>query len=628
MTKQEKAAIVSIAVNLALTLIKFVLASVTASIALLAESYHSMADILSSVMVLLAVRADRLDHSNFLEAQEGTKGKQPPARNKPKIFTPGTWGNKAAMIIGGLLILAAVNIFGRVSQSGTASVRYPLSAAAILGFLALCSYLLYRFESSVGEDTRSNALIADGRHAQTDMLASVLVVISLIADKVGLGFDRIAAGIIALYILTSALFILAKALRSYAATSGLQALSRDVIYEDILFLLVYRAYSRIDESLWERVSRFPGLKGTNETVKKRVASVLIVLLFLIVSCAYAASGIYVLGPGEEAIIERFGKPLHTDSPVGPGLHYHWPWPVERVKMADVKSIRRLTIGYKTGDEQFLILWTNKHYLREYSLITGEGPFLDVAMNVHYRVQNLYNYLFNSAEPDSAIKKIGYNVLRETLGIRPFFSSITADRDALEDTILAEMQRRVDDLGLGLLVQNVCFRDLHPPTQVASAFEDVVSAQEDYETYIEEAHGYRMDLLPRVRAAATTTLNDAEAYRIAQIAQSQGKARFFLLQQEVYRNRQDVTKLRMVLETIEEALSGTPKYVVSRNGTGENPDLWFSVPPFAQIPPLSTQTGMEAQPKQMNVQKKFEINGEEDLIDAITRFHQERAGAKK
>ncbi len=627
MTKQEKAAVVSIAINSLLTLVKFILASITASIALLAEAYHSFADILSSTMVLLALRVDRRDNATPPEVRANSEEEEPAAKPRSRLFTPGNWENKAAIGIGILLFIAAINIFGKVSQSGAISVRYPLIAAIVVGFLALCSYFLYRFEVSVGKDTDSMALVADGRHAQTDMLASALVVIALVATRFGLGFDRIAAGIIASYIFISAIHILAQAIRSYSATAKGHEFSRDIIYEDILFSLVYRTCSRFDKTLWEKLGRLPGLKGPPDYARRRCARALFGLTVLIAVSVFGLSGIYILQPGERAIVERFGKPLQTDDPLGPGLHYHWPWPVERVKRADVEGVKRLTIGYKTGDQTPLILWTNKHYLREYSIITGEGPFLDIAMNVHYRIKDLYQYLFGSAEPDRAVEKLGYQVLRETLGTRPFFSSITSGRDALEDLILTEMQRRADELALGLLIQNVCFRDLHPPTQVARAFEDVVSAQEDYETYIEQAHGYRKDLLPRARASAATTLNDAEAYRNALTAQSVGKAQSFLLQLEAYRKAEDLTRKRMLLETVEETLSSIPKYIIDPGDGDEKPDLWLSMPPFAQQSPPDRRGQIEQQHK-LRIREKSKISSEEDLIDALSRFQQERTGAEK
>ncbi|RJP64980.1 MAG: FtsH protease activity modulator HflK [Candidatus Abyssobacteria bacterium SURF_17] len=619
MTKSEKAAVFSILTNSVLTVVKFLLASITASVALLAEAYHSFADILSSVMVLLALRADRRANSQGVQSQQAEETQvSKPGR---KLFSPGNWENKVAIGIGVLLVIVALSIFGKVSQPGIVPLRYPSIAAIVVGFLALCSYLLYRFEVSVARETGSTSLTADGHHAQSDMLTSVLVVIALVATKVGLALDRIAAAIIGIFILSSAMYILAQAVRSYSASIKGREFSRGVIYEDILFLLLFRTYAKLDRALWKRIETVPWLQGPPESMRRKLTMALLGVAIFLAGCAYAFSGVYLVQPGERAIIERFGKPLQPDSPLGPGLHYHWPWPIEAVKKADVEGIRRLSVGYKTGDQKGLILWTNIHYLREYSVITGEGPFLDVAMNVHYGIEDLYKYLYTNADPDATIEKISYHVLRGTLGTRPFFSSMTIERDTLETLILEEIQKRADQHALGLRILNVCFRDVHPPAQVAFAFEDVVSAQEDYETYIEQANRYRKDILPRARGEAATALSTAQAYRHAAIAQSVGKTQSFILQERVFSQARELTETRMVLETVEETLSDIPKYVID-SGNGEKPDLWFYLSPAAGS---ASGGSREVEPTQVHEKGKTRISSEEDLIDAILRFHQGQEG---
>ncbi len=620
MKKQQKAAVISVIVNCGLTLTKFILAYLTASIALLAEAYHSFADILSSTAVLLAMRADQQVSAVPQTGEES----EPPQKPRAKIFSSGNWENKAALAIGILLVLVAVNIFGRASQQASISLRYPLAAAIVVCFLAVCSYFLYRFEVSVGKETQSTALTADAHHAKTDLLASVLVVAALVSTRFGIGGDRVAAAVIGCLIFVNAVYVLAQALRSYVATARGKEPSHEIVYEDILFFILYRVLSRIDTNIWNRLNKVPGLAGPAESVRQRVGLAVLVFVLFVGGCAYALSGLYVLKPGEQAIVQRFGKPLQKDLPVGPGLHYRLPWPIERVKKADVAGFKRLTVGYQTGDRKELILWTNIHYLREYSIITGEGPFLDVAMNVHYRITNLYEYLYGHADPENTVERISYQVLRETLGTKPFFSSITTGRDALEHLMQKEIQKRSDEMGLGIQIKNVCFRDLHPPTQVAPAFEDVVSAQEDYETYIQQANGYRKDLLPSARALAATTKNDAEAYRNAVIAQSVGKANAFSLQTEAYLKGKELNQMRLLLETLEEALSSVPKYVVGPNKGGEKPDLWFYMPPLSEESPASGRL-RKIEPGQVQDKGKSRISSEEDLIDALLRFQQNRTG---
>ncbi|GAB4335519.1 MAG: hypothetical protein Kow0099_08020 [Candidatus Abyssubacteria bacterium] len=622
MTKQEKAAAVSIATNVTLTVAKFILASLTASVALLAEAYHSFSDILSSVLVLLAVRVDRRQNS---QSAGGKEEQENAHRSKPRLFRPGDWENKVAMGIGCLLLLVAFNIFGKVSQPNPIPVRYPLAAGAFVAVLAAISYLLYRFEISVGTDTKSAALVADGHHAKTDMLASVLVVSALVATKIGIGIDRVAAAVIGLLILLNALHVLTQSVRAYFATAKGKEFEHEIIYEDIVFLLLYRTFTKLEAGFWERVGRVPGFKHSPERLKKRFGLAAGCAVVLAGICAYALSGVYVLQPGEQAIVERFGRPLHRLSPVGPGLHWHLPWPVDQVKKAHVADLRRLTVGYQAGNRQDFILWTNIHYVREYSVITGEGPFLDVAMNIHYRIENLFEYLYSSATPDEIVKTLGYQTLRKTFGTRQFFPSITTDRDVLENLMREELQRSVDEMSLGVTITNVCLRDLHPPAQVAAAFEEVVSAQEDFETFIEQANGYRKDLLPVARGSAATILSEAAAYRHAIVAQSAGKAKSFTLQESAYRAFPEMTEFRLVLETFEEALADVPKYIVRTTRDDRRPDLWLSVPPSVRetVTPNLIQATQGTAPEQ----RQSRISSEEDLIEAIQRLQGQREGGR-
>jgi membrane protease subunit HflK len=244
------------------------------------------------------------------------------------------------------------------------------------------------------------------------------------------------------------------------------------------------------------------------------------------------------------------------------------------------------------------------------------------MNVHYHVNHLYDYLFQNADPDGTTEKIAYQVLREAFGTSLFFPSITADRDLLEQRIRRDIQRRVDALTLGISIQSVCFRDVHPPAAVAAAFEAVVSANEDYETYIEQARGYRNDLLPRARASATTRLDDARAYRHAVIAESLGKAQAFSLQHDAYSKAPELTQTRLVLEALEEALARVRKYFVTPGQGGERPDLWFDMPLFAaKSGPRTPARETQRQPPSSDTGDQ--ITDERNVIDAFIGFQRRR-----
>ena len=60
----------------------------------------------------------------------------------------------------------------------------------------------------------------------------------------------------------------------------------------------------------------------------------------------------------------------------------------------------------------------------------------------------------------------------------------------------------------------------PPTQVADAFRDVMTAREDKEQSINQAMGYSNSVIPEARGKARETVSEAEGYRIAVVNQRQ------------------------------------------------------------------------------------------------------------
>src|SRR5579859_745330 len=49
------------------------------------------------------------------------------------------------------------------------------------------------------------------------------------------------------------------------------------------------------------------------------------LLLLVLSTT-----LVIIEPGEQALLERFGKPVEGRAVLGPGPHFKWPWPIDRI----------------------------------------------------------------------------------------------------------------------------------------------------------------------------------------------------------------------------------------------------------------------------------------------------------
>ena len=98
-----------------------------------------------------------------------------------------------------------------------------------------------------------------------------------------------------------------------------------------------------------------------------------------------------------------------------------------------------------------------------------------------------------------------------IGSRKLFPIMIDERALIERIIKEKVQAELDNNQIGISIENVLFQDIHPPLQVASSFEQVVSAKINKETFIEDALKYEKDIIPKARAEAASMLLEAEAW---------------------------------------------------------------------------------------------------------------------
>ena len=79
--------------------------------------------------------------------------------------------------------------------------------------------------------------------------------------------------------------------------------------------------------------------------------------------------------------------------------------------------------------------------------------------------------------------------------------------------------------------------------------------------INQAEGYRNDVIPKARGEAQAQIREAEGYKEARIARAEGDVSKFNAVLKEYRKSKEVTETRMFLETAEEILSNREKIIV-------------------------------------------------------------------
>jgi len=300
--------------------------------------------------------------------------------------------------------------------------------------------------------------------------------------------------------------------------------------------------------------------------KKGVFSYIIILAIIV----WLATGIFIIDPEEQGVIKRFGEVTEV---VGPGPHYHLPSPIETVQIAPVTAVRRLEIGFRTVQTGPPAKY--RRVLKESLMLTGDENIIDVQFIVQYRISDLENYLYSLTNPDVTVRSAAESAMREVIGDSSVTEALTVGKGIIEDTTALLLQQTMNSYKGGIKIENVKLQDVHPPDAVKEAFKDVVSAREDREKMINDAEGYRNNLVPKARGEAAQLVNSAKAYAKEKVLVAIGESERFNLVYEEYKKAKDITRERILLETMASILPKVNKVIADK-------ELGRNVLPFLPI----------------------------------------------
>ncbi|MBW2590744.1 MAG: cation diffusion facilitator family transporter [Deltaproteobacteria bacterium] len=184
MDKGEKVALLAIGINLFLFGIKYTFSTLSGSIALKADAFHSIADVVASSTVFGGLII---------------------AKRKTKSFPYGLY--KVENLVSVMVALAIFYAGYEIVMEATKGVAVKLqniwlTIASVLFIIAI-TYGYSRYATKVGKKINSPSLIADAKHIGVDMFSSTMVLVVLLSSFAGVNLDRISAFIIVVIIVWS-----------------------------------------------------------------------------------------------------------------------------------------------------------------------------------------------------------------------------------------------------------------------------------------------------------------------------------------------------------------------------------------------------------------------------------------
>ncbi len=299
---------------------------------------------------------------------------------------------------------------------------------------------------------------------------------------------------------------------------------------------------------------------------------LLSFLALLPVIIYILSGVYVVNPGEAAVVRRFG--VVVQGRVEEGLHYRLPWPIDQVDTVNVATVRRESIGLTEPPGEGHV---HDEPMDKFRALTGDTNIVDVEVIIQYQVRNPADYLFNiDYPPHRLIREAVRGSVTNLIAGLPVDEILTTERQRLQEAIRLDTQRRLDGYSSGLAIVNVNLQKAYPPDEVAEAFRDVASAGEDKAKAINEAQGHANSIVPEARGEAQKILAEANAYKAQVVNASKGAAQAFdSVLSEYQSNSQiygrEITLYRYYLESVEKILAKARVYVVN-NADGEDVNL--------------------------------------------------------
>ena len=274
----------------------------------------------------------------------------------------------------------------------------------------------------------------------------------------------------------------------------------------------------------------PGFSGAALGVLAAVALVIWALL-----------GVYQVDEQERGVVLRFGRYYDT---VQPGLHWNPPL-IDDVSQLNITKVRSASFHE--------------------TMLTQDENIVDVKLSVQYVINDPVNFVLKVRDPERSLQHAAQSALRHVVGGVSMDMVLTEGRAQIGVDVQQRLQEYLDLYQTGILVSKVTVDESKPPTQVQSAFDDVIKAREDEERVQNEAQAYANAVVPEARGGAQRQIEEANAYKEQVIANAQGEAERFNRLLTEYQKSPEVTRERLYLDAVQEVFTKTNKVMVDVEG---------------------------------------------------------------
>ena len=310
--------------------------------------------------------------------------------------------------------------------------------------------------------------------------------------------------------------------------------------------------------------------------KWAAAIVLVQIMILFLSTAFV-----FVETGEQALLERFGKPVAGREVLNPGVHFKLPWPMDKVYRYRTEQIQSFVIGVMPQEEEHeekTVVWSVAHEKEENLIVasheTGstnsdKSPpvnLLSVGIPVQFQITNLTAWAYNNEDPNELLQKVATREVVHYLVSVDLNDIMSQGRAAAAERLQNRIQTAANERDLGARIVFVGLEDIHPPVAVAGAYEKVVGAKQTREARILGAKAYQIQTNALASAESFKRLREAEAEQQRVQVSALARAASFTNQLPAFKASPSVYAQRAYLQTLARSSANARKYIVATTNT--------------------------------------------------------------
>ncbi|WP_394188435.1 FtsH protease activity modulator HflK [Paenisporosarcina quisquiliarum] len=313
---------------------------------------------------------------------------------------------------------------------------------------------------------------------------------------------------------------------------------------------------------------------------KRILSIVSLSIVGIIALIAIFTSWYTVDESEQAVVITFGK---AEAPIlDSGLHFKLPWPMQKVKVLS-KETFSLQFGYKQSADGEIVSFDN-----ETKMITGDENIVLTDLVVQWKITDPTKYLFNAESPQVILHDATSASIRSIIGSSLIDEALTSGKAEIEAETRDLLASLIEKYDIGITILGVKLQDVElPNAEVRAAFTAVTDARETKNTKTNEADKYKNQRESEAIGEISAIKSRAEGQRTARIEQAKGEIAVFDKLYTEYKGNQEITRQRLVIETLESVLPNAQIYIM--NDSGETVK-YLPLQQPTQVPPVATEGG--------------------------------------